>query len=70
MDTAARVSFDLCKPLGKISEGHHGAYVVDKYDGVGTAIVALCDGAKSLLARSVPDLKLYANDKDTLLHNT
>ena len=58
MYAVAGIALDLCEPFWKVPERGRRADVVDKYNGVCTAVVALCDGTESLLACSVPDLKL------------
>ncbi|MEI4861523.1 hypothetical protein Q8G41_28450, partial [Klebsiella pneumoniae] len=35
------------------------SHIINNNDAMGTTVVAACDGPKSLLASSIPDLQLY-----------
>lgn len=58
VDVLAGVAVDLAQPLLDVVEGLHVGAVKHKDDTLGAAVVAASDGAETLLAGRIPDLKL------------
>lgn len=57
IDILIGVFFDLLPPILHVSEGMSIGDVIGKDDSIGAFVVRGCDGSKSLLSSSVPDLE-------------
>jgi hypothetical protein len=58
VDTLCGISVNLLEPLLDVVERVHVGNIVDDADAVGTTVVGRGDGSETLLAGSIPNLKL------------